>query len=316
MEATKPAFAVGEFWDGLEYDGSYMRPNQDAHRNRIAHWVDSAHKRPKAFDFTTKGMLMQACRAGEFWRLKDGNNRPSGFNGIWPEKAVTFIDNHDTGSTQAHWPFPNDKVMQGYAYILTHPGMPTVFFDHVFDWKLKKPIGELIAIRKEMGLTATCSVNIERADNVGYVARVQQGKDNPKQLYLKLGHAAWAPSADRGWVMRTSGHGYAVWTRDGVPSEKPAQADLDKSLKRVVSSLKPFLPVPEDKKDMEPEPKVASKLYLEDTNMHLRMVDAGAGKKKLVMEYEFDLETALNSEFTVSLNVQCDEESETVVKRL
>lgn len=23
---------------------------------------------------------------------------------------------------------------QGYAYILTHPGIPTVFYDHFFDW--------------------------------------------------------------------------------------------------------------------------------------------------------------------------------------
>jgi alpha-amylase len=39
---------------------------------------------------------------------------------------VTFIDNHDTGSTQHMWPFPADKVMQGYAYILTHPGTPMI----------------------------------------------------------------------------------------------------------------------------------------------------------------------------------------------
>ena len=46
--------------------------------------------------------------------------------GWWPAKAVTFIDNHDTGSTQAMWPFPSDKVMQGYEYILTHPGTPCI----------------------------------------------------------------------------------------------------------------------------------------------------------------------------------------------
>jgi alpha-amylase len=36
--------------------------------------------------------------------------------------AMTFVDNHDTGSTQAHWPFPKDLVGLGYAYIITHPG--------------------------------------------------------------------------------------------------------------------------------------------------------------------------------------------------
>lgn len=45
---------------------------------------------------------------------------------------MTFIDNHDTGSTQQHWPFPADSVGAGYAYIMTHPGMPCVFWDHYF----------------------------------------------------------------------------------------------------------------------------------------------------------------------------------------
>jgi len=45
----------------------------------------------------------------------------AGMIGYWPAKAVTFIDNHDTGSSQGHWPFPEDKVMQGYA---RHPDAP------------------------------------------------------------------------------------------------------------------------------------------------------------------------------------------------
>lgn len=47
---------------------------------------------------------------------------------------MTFVDNHDTGSTQKHWPFPSDHVGAGYAYILTHPGIPCVFWDHYFTW--------------------------------------------------------------------------------------------------------------------------------------------------------------------------------------
>ncbi|MFS8010682.1 putative alpha-amylase [Helianthus anomalus] len=78
--------------------------------------------------------------------------------GWWPSRALTFMENHDTRPTQVHskssylgqyvpfnymialnvrilvkevfiyfvllqghWPFPRDKLMQGYAYILTHP---------------------------------------------------------------------------------------------------------------------------------------------------------------------------------------------------
>jgi hypothetical protein len=30
-------------------------------------------------------------------RLRDQDNKPPGLIGWWPEKAVTFVDNHDTG---------------------------------------------------------------------------------------------------------------------------------------------------------------------------------------------------------------------------
>ena len=36
------------------------------------------------------------------------------------------------GSTQGHWLFPGDHLVQGYVYILTHPGTPCIFYDHLF----------------------------------------------------------------------------------------------------------------------------------------------------------------------------------------
>lgn len=42
--------------------------------------------------------------------------------------AVTFIDNHDTFNNHNHG-FKNiDEMNAGYAYILTHPGIPCVFW--------------------------------------------------------------------------------------------------------------------------------------------------------------------------------------------
>lgn len=72
--------------------------------------------------------LQEAVKHTEYDRLRGSNNRPPGLVGIWPEAAVTFVDNHDTGSTQRHWPWPSEHVMLGYAYILTHPGIPCVFW--------------------------------------------------------------------------------------------------------------------------------------------------------------------------------------------
>lgn len=45
-------------------------------------------------------MLQEAVRKSEYWRLKDDQGRPPGVLGLWPARAVSFIENHDTGSTQ------------------------------------------------------------------------------------------------------------------------------------------------------------------------------------------------------------------------
>lgn len=37
---------------------------------------------------------------GQYWRLRDAQGKPPGVMGWWPSRAVTFLDNHDTGSTQ------------------------------------------------------------------------------------------------------------------------------------------------------------------------------------------------------------------------
>ena len=129
INGTAPSLAVAEIWGDTAY-GRDGRPeyDQDAHRQALVDWVDAvggAASTAAVFDFTTKGILNAAVE-GELWRLIDAQGKAPGVIGWWPAKAVTFVDNHDTGSTQAMWPFPSDKVMQGYAYILTHPGIPCI----------------------------------------------------------------------------------------------------------------------------------------------------------------------------------------------
>ncbi|CAH9078022.1 unnamed protein product [Cuscuta epithymum] len=216
MDNTKPNFAVGELWNSLS-PGKVPKPdyNQDAHRNELVQWVKNAGGVATAFDFTTKGILQAALNSTELWRLKDSNGKPSGMIGVLPQNAVTFIDNHDTWS-QNLWPFTtantdeenHARVVQGYAYILTHPGIPSVFYDHFFDWGLKDPISTLISIRKRNGITETSGVEILAADADLYIAKINGN------VIVKIG-----PNGDlknlvpSNYVLATSGKDFAVWEK-------------------------------------------------------------------------------------------------------
>ena len=57
MDASKPYFAVGEYWDSLSYTYGEMDYNQDAHRQRIVDWINATSGAAGAFDVTTKGIL-------------------------------------------------------------------------------------------------------------------------------------------------------------------------------------------------------------------------------------------------------------------
>ncbi len=196
-DQTNAAFSVGELWDNLDLN------NVNGHRQQLVDWIDATNGKSAAFDFTTKGVLQQAVN-NEYWRLRI-SGAPAGLIGWWPSRAVTFVDNHDTGSSQNYWPFPGSKVMEGYAYILTHPGVPSVFWDHWFDWGLAGPIGELMDVRKNNGLHSESPVDIREARGNLYAAVI----DN--KVAMKIGPGGWSPGA--GWTLRTSGSNYAVWDK-------------------------------------------------------------------------------------------------------
>ena len=210
LHKTRPEFAVGEVWDSMNYgqDGKAAY-NQDAHRQRLVDWVHSTEDTCAAFDFTTKGILQEAVK-GELWRLRDSNSRPSGMIGYWPEKAVTFVDNHDTGSTQKLWPFPSDKIMQGYAYILTHPGIPSIFYDHFLDYK--KEIKSLIGIRKRNNIRSNSKCRVIAADGDLYMAAIDE------KIVMKIGPrydlGTLLPSAD--FQVAASGNDYCVWVKKSL----------------------------------------------------------------------------------------------------
>jgi alpha-amylase len=228
--ATSPEFSVGELWD----DG--------APASGLNTWVDQTAAvsggKSLVFDFTTKDKLNQA-----FGWFKDSvdngvaeqnynnyNNypnlsvlntqygTPSGYIGWKPENSVTFVDNHDTGSSQQHWELRGDKVYLAYVYILTHPGLPTVAWEHYFDWgtDMRNHIDYLIDLRQAENITMTSAVNIIMANNNEYVARIDD------KVTVKIGPGqSYNPGS--GWVLDNSGIDWAIWVEDDNNNNNPGE---------------------------------------------------------------------------------------------
>ncbi|XP_022967951.1 alpha-amylase 3, chloroplastic-like isoform X1 [Cucurbita maxima] len=205
LDASEPYFAVGEYWDSLSYTYGEMDHNQDAHRQRIVDWINATNGTAGAFDVTTKGILHSALQRCEYWRLSDQKGKPPGVVGWWPSRAVTFIENHDTGSTQGHWRFPGGKEMQGYAYILTHPGTPSVFFDHILS-HYKSEIAALITLRQRNKVNCRSAVKIQKAERDVYAATI----DDKVAVKIGPGHFE-PPSISGGWSLVIEGNDYKVW---------------------------------------------------------------------------------------------------------
>lgn len=205
---TQPEFSVGEFWD--------------SDPQKIVGWIDSTHPNPaycsRAFDFPLRNALYQAIVNRNFHYLKYGD-RAAGVIGLWSDKAVTFIENHDTEDVRdneyADY-FPGrSKMLQGYAYILTHPGIPCVFWGDIYDSGpyYEDHIRQLIEIRKQYRIHSKSKLYIAAAQQgLVYAAYIQGDKG---EIAMKIGPGAWQPSGSKwqpmGNRLLTSGNDYAVW---------------------------------------------------------------------------------------------------------
>ncbi|KAJ8541094.1 hypothetical protein K7X08_001910 [Anisodus acutangulus] len=207
MDNTKPDFAVREFLKfNSKPDG---KPDYDQHRNDLVYWVQNAGGVVTTFDFTTKGILGTAVGDTRFDLLKDSKGNPPGMIGLLPQNAVTYIYNHDTYS-QRQWTFPDYPNDQGYAYVLTHPGIPSVFYDHFFLFQgMRKPIKDLYAVRKRTGISSTSKVRILAAQIDLYVANIDD------KIIVKIGSGNVGDLVPSNFQFATSGLDYAVWEKMG-----------------------------------------------------------------------------------------------------
>lgn len=154
-------FSVGEFWDGYG-------PN-------LAEWVEASGS--NAFDF--------AC----FYKLEEALDRHKDLNylerdmlrKIHPDKAVTFVSNHDTekdGNEDNFIKLANKT--KAYAYIMTHTGYPTVFIND-YESAFKTELQNLILINRSI---AHGPEQIVYVDTDEYIMQRSGDENNPGLFFV------------------------------------------------------------------------------------------------------------------------------------
>ncbi len=161
-------------------------------------------------DTLTRDILLNVRTKG-YRALAGPSGKPAGLIGQDPDKALTFLENEMTERNGSGFdPFPIPLLSIGYAYIMTHPGTPAVYYPHLQDQKLCDTIKMLSALRMESGIGPSSSVRIMKADRDCYVATID-GK-----LAIRLGSSDW--QAPAGFEKRASGPEWVIWTlKKGAP---------------------------------------------------------------------------------------------------
>ena len=97
-----------------------------------------AEQRPRRREEAAQSEEEEQAEAGRERRPREGFNQHTTLTRqhnatptYTPHHTPQHQQQHDTGSTLNHWPFPSHHLQEGYAYILTHPGTPCVFVDHL-----------------------------------------------------------------------------------------------------------------------------------------------------------------------------------------
>ena len=255
-------FSVGEYWPTASYNASSPSGWGDEIKNWITSTEEESGQKSRAFDFALKGAMNSVfgCtwREGEYPNYTSGGSAGSGNYALLadesnlyisqPSDAVTFIDNHDTGSNQGHWELNRNKIGAGYALILTHPGVPCVSWSHYFTFNeggngnttypysgleaeqsylagntvagtektLREHIDYLIQLRKETGIEYDSVRTTLKADSSVYAAEITGTNGS---LIVSIG-GSYTPSAD-GYAGNNpiyGGTNFKIWKK-GVNGE-------------------------------------------------------------------------------------------------
>ena len=211
---------VGGFSVGENFDG-----NPDVLRD----WIEASGS--PAFDFSTFYKLEESLD-----RFEDLTNLEKDM--LWKTdaaNAVTFTANHDTEKDDNVDNYiASENKLKAYAYILTHPGYPTIFYSDYENPDFQDKIKQMIAIHNSI---ATGDAEILYVDQDEYVMKRNGTGSNPGLiLYISLnnstkrraissnwnnvtlmdysGNSTYSPTSDENGAVtiEVPANGYSIWS--------------------------------------------------------------------------------------------------------
>ena len=240
--AAKAYFSVMEYWDG--------------NVETLKYHLTDAGKNTAAFDFNMKYNAFNDGIASENYCALKGAGLPGAG---YARYAVTFVDSHDTyqrGSDSEFCGNGNsmtickDKIKQCYAYMLSMPGVPCVFWPH---WvTFKEQLKPLINARYKTGVHSESSVSDECGN--GYYKATITGTNG--EIRLLLGPNSGYNSTPSGYTLAGKGTNYGVYykTTSARGDKNTERKDRTQGIEDVESGVS----------------KVKSEKFIEDGQLYIR----------------------------------------------
>jgi len=207
--------SIGEYWQSspnLTNDPMVRHYGADE-GTRILGWTQDSGG--LAFDIMLKRQINTADPANLKYGLNARPDREA------RSQVVTFVDNHDMGQSpyspangwgQQCWPCPQEFKSKAYAFILSMPGTPCVYWPDCFDWGHGGQIAALIAARKRAGIVAGSSWSNLTDRFSGFAGIIQNGAGQDA-LAVSIGSSYTGPG--QGWSIAAQQDGeWTVWIKD------------------------------------------------------------------------------------------------------
>ncbi len=243
-KAAGAYFSVMEYWDG--------------NVNTLQDRLNDAGWNTLTFDFATKYTAFNNGIAADNYGALKG----AGLLGAGKARyAVTFLDSHDSFQRDDNefcgkgnsLSVCKDKIMQCYAYMLSMPGVPCVFFPH---WvTFKDQLKPMINARYKTGVHSESAVSDEAGN--GYYKATITGTNG--QIRVLIGPNSGYNTTPSGFTKAVTGVNYGVYYKTNSTRGDKNTERVDRTKTQGIDNLSPSLPSREGVK------------YLQDGKLLIRL---------------------------------------------